>query len=147
MRSVRMSDRFRGTYDSTWTETAMAVKEAAAWRCVRCAHPHDVKSGYVLTVHHLDGNKSNDAWWNLLALCQRCHLKIQARVIPERPWMLEHSAWFVPYVCGFYAHYYGKRNITRAEADAAPNRWLAMGQPWLYEFARATTPEGGTADG
>ena len=34
----------------------------------------------VLTVHHLDGDKGNSAWWNLAALCQVCHLQIQGKV-------------------------------------------------------------------
>jgi hypothetical protein len=84
----------------------------------------------ILTVHHLTGEKSDNRWWNLLALCQSCHLTIQGRVIPERPWLLEHSAWFVPYVCGFYASYYGGQDITRSEADASPEKWLSLGQPW-----------------
>jgi hypothetical protein len=36
----------------------------------------------------------------------------------------------VPYVCGFYASYYGGIDITREQADAEPDRWLNMGQPW-----------------
>lgn len=31
----------------------------------------------LLTVHHLDGNKWNLLPWNLAALCQRCHHKVQ----------------------------------------------------------------------
>lgn len=63
--------------------------------------------GYTLTVHHLDLNPSNNVWWNLLPLCQRCHLSIQSRVILERPWLFEHSEWFKPYVAGYYAHVAG----------------------------------------
>ena len=58
----------------------------------------------VLTVHHLDLNKSNCAWWNLVALCQRCHLQIQHKIVMERYWMFDHSSWFIPYVAGYYAH-------------------------------------------
>lgn len=61
----------------------------------------------MLTVHHLDLNKSNCHWWNIPALCQRCHLTIQGKVIIERPWMFEHSDWFKPYVAGYYAFTYG----------------------------------------
>lgn len=70
----------------------------------------------ILTVHHLDGNKSNCEWWNLLAICQRCHLRTQARVDPQTPYFLEHSPWFQPYVAGFYAHKYEGKLITREEA-------------------------------
>lgn len=78
------------------------------------------------TVHHLDGDKSNCRWWNLLALCQRCHLTIQSRVNPHQPYMLEHSDWFKPYVAAFYAFKYEGRDITREEAVANLDRLLAL---------------------
>lgn len=79
----------------------------------------------ILTVHHLDGNKSNNAWWNILPLCQRCHLQIQTRLNPQIPWFLEHSSWFKPYVAGFYAKKYEGRDITREQAVAEMDRLLA----------------------
>ena len=96
-----------GEYPDNWDEIANQVKEAAHWRCIRCGHAHDVRQGFMLTVHHLDLNKSNVAWWNLAALCQRCHLRIQGKVVMERTWMFAHSGWFVPYVAGYYAHQFG----------------------------------------
>lgn len=97
----------------------------------RCSHEQDGKMR-VLTVHHLDGDKANNRWWNLLALCQVCHLQVQAAVIPERPYMLPHTPWFRVYVAGFYAWYYGGVEVDRADAEANTDRYLAMGQPWLY---------------
>lgn len=79
----------------------------------------------ILTVHHLDGDKANDQWWNTLPLCQRCHLQIQTRVNPEIPYFLEHSAWFKPYVAGFYAWKYEGRQITREQAAEELVRLLA----------------------
>lgn len=79
----------------------------------------------ILTVHHLDGNKANCSWWNLLALCQRCHLTVQGSVKPETPWFLEHSEWFRPYVAGFYAKKYEDKEITREEAVARMDELLA----------------------
>jgi hypothetical protein len=107
---------------------------------------HDHESpGLNFGVHHLDGDRGNQRWWNLPALCNSCHLFIQARVILERAWLFEHSPWFVPYVCGFYAWYFGGREISRAEAIAEPERWLALGQPWRDESpspaARAAATE------
>ncbi len=96
-----------GEYPADWEAVAKAVKDAAGWRCVRCDHPHEVETGYVLTVHHLDLDPSNCHWWNLVALCQRCHLKVQAKVVMHRPWMFEHSDWFKPYVGGYYAYHAG----------------------------------------
>ncbi len=97
----------RGEYPPNWKEIATQIKDGANWRCERCDHAHDVPAGYMLTVHHLDGNKSNCDWWNLPALCQRCHLTIQAKVVMERVWMFPHSEWFRPYVAGYYASIQG----------------------------------------
>jgi hypothetical protein len=137
----------RGEYPPNRDELHDAVRAEAGGRCIRCGHPNETVSRRspcddqcthprdgkqrILTVHHLDGDKANSRWWNLLALCQSCHLTIQGRVIPERPWLFEHSRWFVPYVCGFYAWYYGGLEITRAQAENEAPRWLQLGQPWL----------------
>jgi 5-methylcytosine-specific restriction endonuclease McrA len=69
----------------------------------------------ILTVHHFDGNKSNDAWWNLLPLCQKCHLQIQNKLDPETPYFFEHSPWLKPYVAGFYAKKYEGKDLTREQ--------------------------------
>jgi hypothetical protein len=110
--------RFTGNYAADGKETRRAAREAAGNRCIRCKHPNCVASGHVLTTHHFDGNKANDVWWNLMALCQRCHLKVQNKVDPEVPFFFEHSEWMKPYVAGFYAHKYEGRMITREEAIA-----------------------------
>ena len=91
------------------------VRAEAGECCIRCKHPDDVTTGHVLTVHHFTGNKSENAWWNLMALCQRCHLTIQGRVNPFVPYFLEHSPWAKPYVAGFYAWKYEGRYLTREE--------------------------------
>lgn len=80
----------------------------------------------ILTVHHLDGNKGNCRWWNLVALCQRCHLTIQGRVKMERTWPWEHSDWFKPYVAGYYAWTYLGEEITREEAEERMDDLLAL---------------------
>ncbi len=107
----------RGVYPTDWPEVAEQVKRDAGWKCIRCAHHHSPETGYCLTVHHLDMDPSNNAWWNLLALCQRCHLQIQARVVLEQAWMFEHSQWIKPYVAGYYAHLLGmleeRKAVTR----------------------------------
>jgi hypothetical protein len=91
-----------GEYPVNWKEIAKAVKDAAGWKCIRCEHTHDIEGGYMLTVHHLDLNKSNCAWWNIVALCQKCHLQIQHKVVMEQPYMFPHSEWFKPYVAAYY---------------------------------------------
>jgi 5-methylcytosine-specific restriction endonuclease McrA len=116
----------RGEYPEDWVEIAYAVKEEAGWRCIRCDHPDDRDSGHLLTVHHFDGNKSNCQWWNLLALCQRCHLSIQARVNPEQPYMFEHSDWLKPYVAGFYASKYLGKDLPRMEVVSRQDELLGL---------------------
>lgn len=111
-----MARKSTGVYPPDWPQIALAVKSAASWRCVRCNHKHAPDEGYCLTVHHLDLNPANSAWWNLLPLCQRCHLSIQGRVDLARPWvMTEHSEWFKPYVAGWYAFRYQGRVLSRDE--------------------------------
>ena len=99
-----MARKSTGDYPNNWGEIAKDVKDEAGWKCIRCEHVHEPEAGYTLTVHHLDLNPANCAWWNIPALCQRCHLIIQNKVVIERCWMFEHSEWFKPYVAGRYAH-------------------------------------------
>jgi len=91
------------------------VKALAGWCCERCGvrNNEDEPDGTMLTVHHLDGNKWNCEWWNLAALCQQCHLRIQSRVVFKRPyyrWNWEtmkpeavHSLWLARHVKGYNA--------------------------------------------
>jgi len=92
-------------YPMDWPKISKRTKEEAGWRCIRCNTPDS--PGHVLTVHHLDMDRSNCLWWNLAALCQQCHLHIQAKIVMERIWFLPHSEWFKPYVAGYTAHRLG----------------------------------------
>lgn len=117
------------SYPDNWPEIARAVKDAAGWRCVRCQHEHSPSDGYCLTVHHLDMDKANCVWWNLVALCQRCHLHIQAKVIMERPWMFEHTEWFKPHVAGYLAHHVLNEDLTREQVMDRLDGLLELGEP------------------
>jgi hypothetical protein len=121
-----MRQQHRGAYPDTWTEIARAVKDEADWCCIRCGHPHDAPAGYTLTVHHLDCDKGNVRWWNLLALCQRCHLYVQGKVVLARPWVLSHSEWFKPYVAAWYAHRYLGEDLSREETMARMDELLVV---------------------
>jgi hypothetical protein len=138
-----------GTYPSSWNEIADLVEQEAGYRCVRCGHPaespgiripcdrrcdparhpgglNDGKQR-VLTIQHLTGQKNQNAWWNLAALCQVCHLKIQAKVVMDRPWAwLPHSEWFRPYVAGFYAYKYLGQDLSKEEALDRLEELLAL---------------------
>ena len=124
-----MARKSIGEYPSDWKDIAKGVKMEAGWKCVRCDHAHDPAAYYTLTVHHLDLNKENCAWWNLPALCQRCHLRIQNKVVIEQRWMFDHSAWFKPYVAGYYAHLSGEPE-TREYALKHQGELLSLEKSW-----------------
>jgi 5-methylcytosine-specific restriction endonuclease McrA len=71
----------RELYPDNWDAIAMAVKNDASWRCQQCSIPHrwDGTHGSILTVHHWDRNPANCSRENLVALCARCHLRVEAR--------------------------------------------------------------------
>ncbi len=141
-------------YPYAWANGDPAVKdlvrEQAGHRCVRCHHPYTKGAGEwspcddvcahggpvrhgpteaqwrILTVHHLNGVKGDCRWWNLAALCQRCHLVIQGRVVLERVYPFEHSEWFKPYAAGYYASVYLGEDLTREETMLRLDELLAL---------------------
>lgn len=92
----------KGEYPDNWLEISRTIKEKAGNKCERCGRGNHPATGYTLTVHHLDGDKSNCESWNLAALCQRCHLKIQGKVFLPQFYMFEHSGWMKPHLEGYY---------------------------------------------
>ena len=93
----------KGDYPPEWPAVAWLVKTIAGWKCERCGHPHSgtMADGWGLTVHHLDKVKWNLQHWNLAALCQRCHLKIEHRVNFFQVWAFEHSPWMARHVADY----------------------------------------------
>lgn len=74
----------RSRYPANWKQIALAVKEAAGWKCQACGKPCR-KPGEkldthrrTLTVHHIDHRPENSDAENLIALCAPCHLKADA---------------------------------------------------------------------
>lgn len=80
----------------------------------------------ILTVHHLNGRKFDCRWWNLAALCQRCHLVIQRKVQMERVYPFEHTPWFRPFAAGWYAQAYLGESLTREQVDGRLDELLAL---------------------
>lgn len=100
-----------GRYPANWKTLAIKAKERAAWTCEHCGmkfipvtgkavDARDVRGRpIVLTVHHLNGNKSDCSPDNLLACCFFCHGEVQRLWAPGLPlpdawpeppaWMLE----------------------------------------------------------
>jgi hypothetical protein len=134
-----------GAYPADWAEVSRAAKCRAAWRCERCGHPDDpaacrdagVRRGRlpcdehcthredgkqrVLTVHHLNGDKSCCEPFNLAVLCQVCHLSVQARIVFDRPYLLPHTPWMARHVEAF----------KRASAQRTGREPLPFSGEWL----------------
>lgn len=87
----------------------------------------------ILTVHHLDEDKGNCRWWNLAALCQRCHLRMQRAVVMGRPYHFEHSEWFRPFAAGFYACKYLGEDLDREATMARLGELLALEHRFTQE--------------
>lgn len=68
-------------YSEDWADISLAVKQNAGWKCEICGTPNNFETGHILTVHHLDGREFNNDPENLIAACQRCHLKLQGRLL------------------------------------------------------------------
>lgn len=72
-------------YPKDWKKIALAVKEAAGWKCQECGkqcrkpgEPFDTHKR-TLTVHHIDHVPENSDPANLIALCAPCHLRADAK--------------------------------------------------------------------
>ncbi len=96
-------------------------------------HGIDTRTTYqaayrILTVHHLNERKHDLRWWNLVALCQRCHLTIQRKVTMEDPWPWEHSEWFKPHAAAWYALRYLGENLTYTDTMARLDELLELGR-------------------
>jgi hypothetical protein len=124
-------------YDGDWATLDDATIMLPTGGRPRKVHVAKVASDYVshtqvqarwriLTVHHLDMNKANCRWWNLAALCQVCHLKVQGRVKMQQVYPYEHSPWFRPYAAGYYAFTYLGEELTREQTMARLNELLAL---------------------
>jgi len=114
---------FRNDYKPDGKKKREEARASVGHKCIRCKSSS--VPGKILTVHHFDGDKANDECWNLLPLCQVCHLQVQVKVDPAIPFFLEHTEWLKPYVAGFYAWKYEGRKITREEAESRLDELLA----------------------
>lgn len=82
-----LTDVRQGPYPDNWREIADELKGANGNLCEQCKRAHNPAQGYTLTVHHLDRNPANCQYNNMVALCQRCHLAVQAAFHPSQMFM------------------------------------------------------------
>ena len=101
-------------YPDNWQEIATRIKDKNKWRCERCGEPHNPVYGYTLTVHHLVPVKMLCEDWNLPALCQRCHLSVQAKVEMMQMTLgnFDYAPWFMPHYKGFVKWYERRKILT-----------------------------------
>lgn len=74
----------KSKYPKNWDDIAAFVKAAAGDRCELCqvADREPIGRGdnfAVLTVHHLNEDTHNSYDWNLIALCDACHLAVHRK--------------------------------------------------------------------
>ena len=68
-------------YPENWEKISLLIRTKALWKCQLCAakegQPHPITgSQVVLTVHHINGDPTDNRRLNLIALCQRCHNRL-----------------------------------------------------------------------
>jgi hypothetical protein len=113
--------------EGVWREHAELSAGFHAGDLVSLHAPLHVEAAWrILTVHHLNERKPDCRWWNLAALCQRCHLYVQRKVLMERVYPWEHSDWFKPYAAGWYAYAYLGEELSRADVAARLDELLAL---------------------
>jgi len=72
-------------YPANWREIRAAILQRANNACEWCGavnhEPHPItRARVVLTIAHLDHDVQNNDTSNLAALCQRCHLRHDAKL-------------------------------------------------------------------
>jgi len=77
----------KNDYPADWENIAVNIKNLAGWKCENCGQKHNDEKGCCLTVHHIDMDKSNNDYSNLVALCQKCHLSIQSKFVPLQQYL------------------------------------------------------------
>ena len=77
-----MRPETKAAYPSDWKLISLEVRGDRNYSCEGCGQ-YGSRPGNPLTVHHIDFNPANNIKANLLLLCAKCHLKVQAKVYPS----------------------------------------------------------------
>lgn len=68
-------------YPDNWDKLSLLIRMKAGGKCELCRaeeqRPHPITGSIVLlTVHHINNDPTDNRKINLIALCQRCHLRL-----------------------------------------------------------------------
>jgi 5-methylcytosine-specific restriction endonuclease McrA len=85
-------------YPDDWKLISKAVIKKAGNKCELCNadnYESHWKTGskVVLTVHHIDCDKNNNSKFNLIALCQRCHLRLDLETHISKRHKVDKNYW------------------------------------------------------
>lgn len=59
-------------YTDDWHSISLRYREFKNWKCEKCGK-NCINDKKDLHTHHIDGNKRNNSFGNLMALCSECH--------------------------------------------------------------------------
>uniref|UniRef100_A0A6H2A2S6 Putative homing endonuclease n=1 Tax=viral metagenome TaxID=1070528 RepID=A0A6H2A2S6_9ZZZZ len=77
-----MRPETKAAYPKNWREISLEIRGSRNYTCEGCGQ-YGSRPGNPLTVHHIDYNPANNPPGNLLLLCAKCHLKVQAKHYPS----------------------------------------------------------------
>ena len=85
-------------YPKDWKLISQAIIKNQNNICYFCPaenHKSHWKTGskVVLTTHHIDGNLKNNSRYNLIALCQRCHLRLDLEKHLSKRFKIDKNYW------------------------------------------------------
>lgn len=68
-------------YPDNWDKISLLIRQKAGWKCELCNNlqnnSHFITGSIViLTVHHINNDPTDNRKINLIALCQRCHNRL-----------------------------------------------------------------------
>ncbi len=75
-------------YHPEWVTVSKYVRELFDFYCARCDKDcrNSTNAASVLQVHHIEENRGNNDWENLIPLCAACHLKIEKEARLHAPY-------------------------------------------------------------